>query len=168
MNLDEATIDRLRELGIADDMLTWLAHPDAVRAMLKLGPYNDADRCVACDEDAVDAHLRACPIAAAWRALGDPRGQADIERARDEAEWEDKSRERRSRMREAGLVASAAALELEETAAVQWRRYNATLAESRMMRDGETYALRPSDFVAPPTPIFFQDSPGTSGAKKPK
>ena len=97
MKLDEATIDRLRELGATDDMLKWLEQPEAVRTLLKLSPYNDAERCEACDEDANDAHLRTCTVAAAWRTLGDPRGAADIEMAELEAHKQEARRMRLAR-----------------------------------------------------------------------
>lgn len=183
MNLDEATIDRLRELGATDDMMTWLAHPSEVRALLKLSPYNGAERCDACDEDAYDAHLCACPIAAAWRALGDPRGQADLERAREEADWEDERRDRERRLREAGLNASAASIG--ESPAAQWRRHNASLssledqlsefrrAEEARRNSGVTFAgshRGPSDaWLALPEETRRRfPYVDTSGAKKPK
>lgn len=150
MNLDEAAIDRLRELGIADDMLTWLAHPDAVRALLKLDPHNDAEQCESCDEDAADAHLRTCEVATAWRALGDRRAEEDLLLAEREAREEDLRRDRR-RSREYAP-----------------KRMPPSVIVDPRLKDGEMYLFQPSDFVAPPTPIFFQDSFSTSGAKKPK
>lgn len=106
--LDEATIDRLRELGATDDVLAWLARPDAVRTLLKLNVYAGfGEVCQECGEGAGDAHLRTCPIAAAWRALGDPRGQADIECAREEAEWEDRRRDRRRSQEYADRIVAA-------------------------------------------------------------
>lgn len=173
MNLDEATIDRLRELGIADDMLTWLAHPDAVRALLKLYVYAGwGELCQECGGAEGDSHLRSCAIAAAWRALGDPRGQADIERACEEAEWEDKRRYRERRMREAGLNASAASLG--ESPAAQWRR---VVEENPLVREGEAYAVTfaephrgPSDawLALPEATRRRFPYVDTSGAKKPK
>ena len=100
VKLDQATEDRLRELGATDDVLRWVRNPDAVRALLKDPPadrngecpgsieYDDASRDVrgfACGGSEYDSHRRDCPIAAAWRALGDPRGAADIENAHEEA-----------------------------------------------------------------------------------
>lgn len=83
----------------AADVARWAAHPEAVRELLRHTPWhlpedrdyeNDSPNCAGCTavsvwNDADDAHARDCPIAAAWRALGDPRGAADIERAWEEA-----------------------------------------------------------------------------------
>jgi hypothetical protein len=91
--------DILRELGL-EDVARWVEHPDAVRELLRHDPastegYSEA-HCPACDMAEGYAHARwmkdrrhYCPVAAAWRALGDPRGAADIERAHEEAlEWD--------------------------------------------------------------------------------
>lgn len=93
MNLDQATEDRLRELGATDDMLRWLRHPEAVRALLKDPPADRNGECPStgtatgnkCWGDSFSPHIQDCAVAAAWRTLGDPRGQADIENAHDEA-----------------------------------------------------------------------------------
>lgn len=88
MNLDDATADQLRELGATEDMLTWLRHPEAVRTLVNLDPEVGGDyACQKCMSYA--AHLSSCVVAAAWRALGDPRGAEDIERAHVEAIGED-------------------------------------------------------------------------------
>jgi len=84
VKLDDATADRLRELGATDDMLTWLEQPEAVRELMRLSPQTGY-RCESCAAYDDFAHERKCAVAAAWRALDDPRGAADIERAWDEA-----------------------------------------------------------------------------------
>lgn len=97
MKLDDATADRLRELGASDDMLQWLREPGAVRELLKYAPlYADrTEQCSGCGAPAGEAHqnwngndgkgLRHCEVAAAWRALGDRRGALDVDNAWDEA-----------------------------------------------------------------------------------
>lgn len=83
----QVAVDILRTLGL-EDVARWVEHPDAVRALLKCGGFSghrDDLFCSECGESGWDAHERTCPVAAAWRALGDPRGQADIERAHEEA-----------------------------------------------------------------------------------
>lgn len=72
----------------AAEVLRWATHPEAVRELLKHASGEEFDsggesRCAACFSH--DVHYRTCRIAAAWRALGDPRGAADIERAHEEA-----------------------------------------------------------------------------------
>lgn len=72
----------------AADVATWAANPDAVRELLRHAPLTDEYDvlvCAACTAQAEEAHFRDCAIAAAWRALGDPRGAQDIERAHEEA-----------------------------------------------------------------------------------
>ena len=97
--------DHLRDLGL-EDVARWVEHPDAVRELLRHSPIEPAEYsgnewealCRDCgenvDESRASAHNRKCLVAAAWRALGDPRGQADIERAHEEAireyeRWQD-------------------------------------------------------------------------------
>ena len=84
--------DQLRTLGL-DDVARWVEHPDAVRTLLEsdqthaitsMGEY-EGESCDGCTEERSPSHERECQIAAAWRAIGDPRGAADIERAHDEA-----------------------------------------------------------------------------------
>ena len=86
--------DQLRTLGL-EDVARWVENPDAVRELLKHEPtyadFNDRT-CPCCGVGDGEAHRRGelphdehCRIAAAWRALGDPRGAADIERAHEEA-----------------------------------------------------------------------------------
>lgn len=87
-------LDAAREAfgELAPEVARWVEHPDAVRELLQLNPalsrdeaaeaYGSCERCAAYDGE---PHARDCPIAAAWRALGDPRGAADIERAHEEA-----------------------------------------------------------------------------------
>lgn len=76
--------------------MTWLEHPDAVRELLSHTPqesvYADRINCPACGAESSESHGRCelphddyCPIAAAWRAIGDPRGAEDFERAHEEA-----------------------------------------------------------------------------------
>lgn len=95
MKLDDATIDRLRELGATDEMLKWLEHPEAVRELLLHPPlmeeYGEAI-CPRCDAPTSVAHLPMCAVAAAWRTLGDPRGAEDVERAQTEALASDRNR----------------------------------------------------------------------------
>lgn len=78
--------------GDDSEQVRWLLNPDAVRALLRHAPTTeryDEQACPHCeaihDDTARSIHSRTCPVAAAWRALGDPRGQADIERAHEEA-----------------------------------------------------------------------------------
>lgn len=98
-NAIQVAIDILRELG-REDEARWIEHPDAVRALLKDPPADRNGECPGsrerddasgdvrgwlCGGSVHDSHMPSCLIAAAWRALGDPRGQADIENAHDEA-----------------------------------------------------------------------------------
>ncbi len=80
--------DQLRALGMEDEA-RWIEYPEAVRELLRHTPTTenayDELYCVRCDAQSGDVHRPACHVAAAWRALGDPRGQADIERAHEEA-----------------------------------------------------------------------------------
>lgn len=91
--------DALREVGL-DEEARWLEQPQHVRALLKDPPgdrngecpgsleYDDATgdvRGYSCGGSPHHPHTRACPVAAAWRALGDPRGAEDIENAHEEA-----------------------------------------------------------------------------------
>jgi hypothetical protein len=80
----------------AAEVAKWVEHPDAVRTLLGrsiTSTTNDGTQvCASCGYDVNDmgvsfnySHERTCWVAAAWRALGDPRGAADIERAHDEA-----------------------------------------------------------------------------------
>lgn len=91
----------------AADVARWAAQPEAVRELLKYAPQTGAyavsmdcadENCQASDDD---AHLAKCRIAAAWRALGDPRGAADVERAWEEAlaqvPWREEDAELRRR-----------------------------------------------------------------------
>lgn len=107
--------DQLRALGL-EDVARWVEHPDAVRELLKRGELAHVGDthagdwyCNGCGAPTDDAHQSVevnvfgrtpgerehCPIAAAWRALGDPRGQADIERAHEEALNQDRARANR-------------------------------------------------------------------------
>lgn len=84
----------------AADVMRWAQHPEAVRELLLHDPlmfeHDAAGVCPRCDAVMGEAHnltsrvertgLRfSCPVAAAWRALSDPRGAADVERAHEEA-----------------------------------------------------------------------------------
>lgn len=76
----------------AADLAKWAANPQHVRELLKLDPYRpamidgaDGEYCWACYATDSAAHHPTCAVAAAWRALGDPRGAEDIERAHEEA-----------------------------------------------------------------------------------
>lgn len=84
----------------AADVARWAQHPEAVRELLLHDPlmfeHDAAGVCPRCDAPMGEVHnltsriesigLRfSCPVTAAWRALGDPRGAADIERAWEEA-----------------------------------------------------------------------------------
>ncbi len=93
-NAIQVAIDILRELG-HEDMAKWVEQPDAVRMLLDVSPFGDGERCESCQCDAGESHQTNwvgadqipthCAVAEAWRALGDPRGAADIERAHEEA-----------------------------------------------------------------------------------
>lgn len=102
MTLDEATIDRLRELGATDEMLTWLRHPEAVRALLKGEPTDRNGECTGAESGCYGSpyapHIRLCEVAASWRTLGDPRGAQDIELAHEEALLEHKTRAHNAEM----------------------------------------------------------------------
>lgn len=76
MKLDDATADRLRELGAAEDMLQWLREPETVRKLLD---RQMCERCVTWPHD------QDCEVAAAWRKLGMPQAEADLLSAWDEA-----------------------------------------------------------------------------------
>lgn len=97
MKLDTPLIDALREHGIEDDMLRWLEQPEAVRFILKEADFENAEygSCswANCDADVGFAgergvHRRDCKVVEAWRALGDPRADADFEKAWDAAHEE--------------------------------------------------------------------------------
>ena len=95
MKLDDATVDRLRELGATEEMLTWLREPEAVRALLRLNPTpSRVDVACDCGVDHDEAHFRTCIVVTAWRALGDPRGAEDVERAHEEALLDERWRHR--------------------------------------------------------------------------
>ena len=89
--------DILRELGM-EDVARWVEHPEHVRRYLKHTPVSGDETedgaCSGCrvEEARGRTHLRDCWVTAAWRALGDPRGQADIERAHEEALYADSQR----------------------------------------------------------------------------
>lgn len=117
MKLDTATVDRLKELGATDDMLKWLEQPEAVRELLKHEPMTDIDQpqCPGCGVvfGQGEAHRRTgygtgeCPVATAWRALGDPRGAEDIERAWQEAIEADGARDLRERFEQQNAALAA-------------------------------------------------------------
>ena len=77
----------------AAEVLRWATHPEAVRTLIALMPVavnHDGGEihavvCPDCFESTYEAHGPACKVTAAWRALGDPRGAADIERTHVEA-----------------------------------------------------------------------------------
>lgn len=84
--------------GDTADQVRWLLNPDAVRELLKHTPLAHAlgaeeSHCPSCGVAPGEAHVhrssfsvkQVCTVADAWRALGDPRGAADIERAHEEA-----------------------------------------------------------------------------------
>lgn len=91
------------------EVLRWARAPDAVRELLRhtpLQPHEVGESvwCRGCAAALANSrsgepysHLRRCAVAAAWRALGDPRGAEDIERAHDEAlrELPDRAQSRR-------------------------------------------------------------------------
>lgn len=74
----------------AADVVRWAAHPEAVRELLERAGYEAG-------ESPTDRRR----VAAAWRALGDPRGAADIERAHEEALAEENRRGSLANRREA-------------------------------------------------------------------
>ena len=88
--LSEILTDEGHTVELAEDA----AQARAVRELLRHSPVSTEDYtgnewesiCADCNEN-VDSrgHLQRCAVAAAWRALGDPRGAADIERAHEEA-----------------------------------------------------------------------------------
>lgn len=72
----------------AADVAKWVANVQHVRELLKHEPMTGPElgiQCADCLARADQSHHRDCLVAAAWRALGDPHGQADIERAHEEA-----------------------------------------------------------------------------------
>ena len=100
MKLDQATTDRLRELGATDDMLLWLEHPEAVRVVMANFSVLDGGwrTCVSCGEEIVDdgaSHLRRCQLAQALRSLRHPAIENDVEVAHNEALMEDAMRDGR-------------------------------------------------------------------------
>lgn len=135
MKLDEATADRLRELGATDDMVRWLEHPDAVRELLTYTPTTEGDDCAGCGVSAFissdgrvgRAHLRSCEVVGAWRHLGDKRAAADLIAAELEA-WVEHNRR--------GQFGPA-------------RNWGIHIDSSPLVRDGEVIALQlnrqPSD-----------------------
>ena len=85
----------------AADVAKWAQNPEAVRYLIAQTPYaipehpeTEDFQCRGCgEEEGRDrGHRRDCPVAAAWRALGDPRATDDIDILRDpvreeEARW---------------------------------------------------------------------------------
>jgi len=77
--------------GDDSEQVRWLLNPDAVRQLMKIAPtftpefHDEREQCSTCRAEVGEAHDKGCVTAAAWRALGDPRGAADIERAETEA-----------------------------------------------------------------------------------
>ena len=84
----------------AADVAKWAANPGAVRELLRCARYTEDEEdpaCCDCGAFHDQSHSRTqllnspgkpwrdCTIAAAWRALGDPRGAADIEQAHEQA-----------------------------------------------------------------------------------
>lgn len=94
MKIDQATEDRLRELGAVDDMLHWLREPDAVRLLLGNAEVvvDGEPRCAVCNEVTWLTHDRECIVAAAWRRLKLPQWDDELERAETEARAEDERR----------------------------------------------------------------------------
>lgn len=88
-------LDAARECyGDDSEQVRWLLKPDAVRELLRHAPSrahgDDVNYCPECGVPDGEAHgaskRRAhCPVAEAWRALGDPRGDEDVELAHHEA-----------------------------------------------------------------------------------
>ena len=97
-------LDAIREaFGDDSDVSRWAANAQHVRNLMERARYaegsddGEAPRCVDCGAAPWEPHTRTqlldssgkpwrdCIVAAAWRALGDPRGAADIERAHEEA-----------------------------------------------------------------------------------
>lgn len=100
MKLDQATTDRLRELGATDDMLLWLEHPEAVRVLMANFSVLDGGwrTCVSCGEEVLNdgaSHLRRCELAQALRSLQHPAIENDVEVAHEEALMEDAMRDGR-------------------------------------------------------------------------
>lgn len=78
MNLDDATADRLRELGATEDMLQWLREPEAVRKLL-------ARTHCECERLIFESHDQDCEVAQAWHKMGHAEAKADVLNAWDEA-----------------------------------------------------------------------------------
>lgn len=78
MKLDDATADRLRELGATEVMLRWLREPEAVMVLLARMQCD-------CEAFAHEPHDQECAVAIAWRKLGMPHAEADVLNAWDEA-----------------------------------------------------------------------------------
>ena len=99
----------------AADVAKWAQNPGAVRNLLVRARYTevthggDDESCCDCGAYAEESHSRTqlldspgkpwrdCIVAAAWRALADPRGAQDIERAHEEALREQHSRDQHAK-----------------------------------------------------------------------
>ena len=123
----KVALDALREALGECDVVRWVEHPDAVRELLRLSPATGEEYvCQVCEADDDTPHLRTCPIADAWRTLGDPRGADDIERAHVAALHQDRTR----------------IFGVQPSTYEQWR---APLANPNV-KEGQVIAFSPEDF----------------------
>jgi hypothetical protein len=96
--------DMLREMGMEREA-TWMEQREHVATLLKLNPRTgEYYVCQVCEMDDGMSHLQACPVAAAWRALGDPRGAEDVERAHEESLRQESQRMNRAALGRRGLT----------------------------------------------------------------
>jgi hypothetical protein len=84
----QVVVDMLREHGF-DTEARWIEQREHVTQLLSyrpyIGIYASEHVCAECEADEGTSCFANCKVAAAWRALGDPRALADVERAHDEA-----------------------------------------------------------------------------------
>lgn len=94
MKIDQATEDRLREEGAAEDMLRWLRFPEAVRLLLepRIEFRQGEPACSVCGAYTFLSHNRDCKVVDAWRLLKLPEFDEEIFTAHGEALMEDRQR----------------------------------------------------------------------------
>jgi len=81
----QVVVDMLREHGF-DAEAKWIEQREHVAFYLTTLPADRNGECPdGCGGYHSVAHIASCKVAAAWRALGDPRGAEDIEVAHEEA-----------------------------------------------------------------------------------
>jgi hypothetical protein len=93
----QVVVDMLREHGF-DTEARWIEQREHVAYYLTTAPADRNGECPARDCMGHDygAHSPSCKVAAAWRALGDPRAEIDLNNAHDEAINDERWRQRQA------------------------------------------------------------------------